>query len=213
MGRGKSLKARIRGGESASLEFKSVPPGETKLARVIASFANSSGGDLVLGVDDLGRIVGLDDPVAARRVLERALALVDPRPETRLEPYVHELKDVLVLEVQAFEDGSLCHVDEGEEQVLCFRVGKETRRVGRDVEKLVLNLRRRFAGKSARIPEAKRLVAWLWERGEAPESACAHHLNWSKHRLRKLAEALVADGFLVPARLGEGRAYQVIRRF
>ena len=190
-----------------------MPPGETKLARVIASFANSSGGDLVLGVDDLGRIVGLDDPVAARRVLERALALVDPRPETRLEPYVHELKDVLVLEVQAFEDGSLCHVDEGEEQVLCFRVGKETRRVGRDVEKLVLNLRRRFAGKSARIPEAKRLVAWLWERGEAPESACAHHLNWSKHRLRKLAEALVADGFLVPARLGEGRAYQVIRRF
>ncbi len=213
MGRGKSLKARIRGGESASLEFKSVPPGDVKLARVIASFANSAGGDLVLGVDDLGRIVGLDDPSAARHELERALERLDPPPRTRLESYVHDLKDVLVLEVDVFEDGTLCHVDEGDDEVLCFRVGKETRRVGRDVEKLVLNLRRRFAGRSARIPEARRLVAWLWERGEAPETACAHHLNWSKHRLRKLAEALVADGFLVPARLGQGRAYQAVRRF
>ncbi|MCA9321153.1 MAG: ATP-binding protein [Planctomycetes bacterium] len=205
-----NLKARIRGGESATLEFKVRSTGSEKLARVAASFANSWGGDLVVGVDDLGRLAGLDDVEGTRRDLEEAVELLNPRPITAIEHHVQDLLDAIILRVEALEFPELCRIEFTEDADLYFRIQKESRSIASDVEKMVRNLRRRC--KDQRLTdEGRRLVTWLWDKGEASEPDCANRLNFSNHRLRKLAESLIGAGYLLPCRLGQGRSYAAIR--
>lgn len=206
-----SLKSRIRGGESAVLEFKSTAPVAEKLARVVGSFANSAGGDICVGVDDAGRIVGVEDVAAEKRAVLAAAHLVEPQPELTFDEYTHELKDVLVVHVDEIEYPDHCEVVMGKERVAYFRVGKETRPVTNEVVKLMIRLRRHARGDRDLTPEGKRLVDWLWEKGEAPEAACARKLNYSSHRLRKLAESLIGGGYVLPCRMGQGRTYVAIR--
>lgn len=54
------LKRLIKKGESQSLDFKKQITHIYKIAKTIASFANSIGGTLLIGVEDNGFIVGTD---------------------------------------------------------------------------------------------------------------------------------------------------------
>jgi len=51
----------IRGGESERLELKREVPDLRAVGRAVCAFANSSGGMVVIGVDDCGGIVGVDE--------------------------------------------------------------------------------------------------------------------------------------------------------
>ena len=51
----------IRGGESERLELKREVPDLRAVGRAVCTFANSSGGMVVIGVDDCGGIVGVDE--------------------------------------------------------------------------------------------------------------------------------------------------------
>jgi hypothetical protein len=54
----------IAQGESEKVEFKSRLINENEIARVLTAFANTSGGYLLVGVDDNGLIIGLSDEEA-----------------------------------------------------------------------------------------------------------------------------------------------------
>jgi ATP-dependent DNA helicase RecG len=56
-----NLLAQIQLGESKILELKSELPQHDQIAKTIVSFANTSGGKLVLGVDDQRQVVGLNE--------------------------------------------------------------------------------------------------------------------------------------------------------
>ena len=51
--------ALAKSGESQTVEFKSQIPPQEHLARTLASFANTDGGILLIGVEDDGRITGV----------------------------------------------------------------------------------------------------------------------------------------------------------
>lgn len=51
----------IESGESETVEFKTKMPPADLVARVLAAFANTKGGVLILGVGDKGEVVGLSD--------------------------------------------------------------------------------------------------------------------------------------------------------
>lgn len=51
----------IRGGESETVEFKTNLPSGDLVAKVLAAFANTNGGILILGVGDKGEVLGLSD--------------------------------------------------------------------------------------------------------------------------------------------------------
>ena len=53
------LKNLIQTGESTHLEFKRTIPTAKKIAREIAAFANTSGGTILIGVDDNGTVPGI----------------------------------------------------------------------------------------------------------------------------------------------------------
>lgn len=73
----------VHQGEDLTLEFKSDVPRIDILSRVIAAFANSEGGTVILGVDEKGRIVGVD-PNRATEATRWAVERLDPRPQTEV---------------------------------------------------------------------------------------------------------------------------------
>jgi ATP-dependent DNA helicase RecG len=64
------LLERVAGGEDSFTEFKREIEHADAFASELIAFANSGGGQILLGVDDAGTIVGIDDP---RRAEERIL--------------------------------------------------------------------------------------------------------------------------------------------
>jgi len=204
------LRRRIRGGESATLEFKTTSPDPRRLARNLAAFANSAGGELFIGINDRGEVVGLDDLEHETGIVHEALAFIEPPLEVNIETIENQGVVVVAISVPVLGFPQLCHVVEDEEETLYFRIGAETRPVDRRVEKAVNQLRRHFGRQGAVESDGQRLLEFLWEKGEAREGICAHRLNYSSRRLRKLAERLVGAGYLIPCNLGMGRTYAAI---
>ncbi len=205
-----NLKTILRGGESATLEFKEVCPVPHRIARTIAAFANSAGGDIVVGVHDSGEVVGLADPARERSTLELALDYVEPRPEVEIKELRHDLKVVLVMTVSMIDFPTICRVDMDGEEVAYFRIGKESRGVAEEAVKIAVR-QRRYRGNNRDISaDGQKLVTWLWNSGEQKEPVCARKFNFSSHRLRKLAEDMIGAGYVLPCSLGSGRAYAAI---
>ena len=57
----KKLNRLINQGENSSVEFKSQEVHPDSMAKEIVALANTQGGTILLGVDNSGRIAGLDD--------------------------------------------------------------------------------------------------------------------------------------------------------
>ena len=205
-----TLRSRIRGGESATLEYKSKVSDPSKLARTLAAFANGAGGTVFVGVSDRGEIIGVEDREAQAAALEAALTFLDPQPEHRVEQHVHELKDVLAISIEPVEFPEFCVHDHYGEETLYFRVQAATRPVDRETERAVVRLRKHMKGERRLSETGQRLLDWLWDNGEALEGVCCRRINYSKGRLRKLMEELIGGGYVVPCNMGQGRTYVAI---
>ena len=73
------LRALIRQGEGERLEFKKKTTHPTRIARTLASLANTHGGQVLVGVDDDGRVVGVRDAEEEMFVLrDTAAHYIDP---------------------------------------------------------------------------------------------------------------------------------------
>ena len=84
-----SLRVLLSQNESESLEFKRSVPPPAKLARVLAAFANGNGDVLLLGVDE----------ARARRTIERAAEMLEPRPHLQVSSAVVDDRTLVAVEV------------------------------------------------------------------------------------------------------------------
>jgi len=81
-----NLRALIAQGEGEQLEFKTKTTHPTRISRTLASLANTRGGQVLVGVDDDGRVVGVRDAEEEKFVLREAAAhYVDPPLSLRFE--------------------------------------------------------------------------------------------------------------------------------
>ena len=69
----KEIKSLVKRGEGQQLEFKTKVKFPEKIIREMVAFANSNGGVLLIGVGDLGEIVGLRFPDEDQFDLDRAI--------------------------------------------------------------------------------------------------------------------------------------------
>jgi predicted HTH transcriptional regulator len=70
----REIKALVKGGESDSLEFKRKASFPEKIVKEIVAFANTRGGNLIIGVDDNGTIPGLRYAEEEAYAMESAIA-------------------------------------------------------------------------------------------------------------------------------------------
>lgn len=76
----RAIRELIRRGESVELELKTAVPSVLGLAQLVCGFANTSGGTIIVGVQEPDKIVGCDW-LTLSRVYERALKQLNPVPE------------------------------------------------------------------------------------------------------------------------------------
>jgi hypothetical protein len=85
------------------LEYKAVLPPARNLAQLIAAFANSRGGLIILGVNEASgevKITGLSEEFHAIGVTHKAIDLLNPKPEIQYEYVTHEGKNLYVIQVE-----------------------------------------------------------------------------------------------------------------
>lgn len=92
-----SLLQRISEGEGLHLDFKYAVTDSKKIARSLAAFANTSGGSLLLGVKDNGRIAGVNSD-EEYYMIETA-AQVFCKPEVPFDVKRWEVNGKVVLEI------------------------------------------------------------------------------------------------------------------
>lgn len=89
--------------ENEQLEYKAVLPPARSLAQMIAAFANSNGGLIILGVNEANgeiKITGLSEDFHANGVTHKAIDLLSPKPNIKYEYLSHEGKRLYVIEVE-----------------------------------------------------------------------------------------------------------------
>ncbi|MEX1191734.1 MAG: ATP-binding protein [Brumimicrobium sp.] len=95
------LKSYINEGEHQTQDFKFRVDDAQKIARTLAAFANTSGGRLLIGVKDNGKVVGVN-PEEEFHVIQGA-ASVFCKPEVDILTKIHQHDHKLVLEVNVLE--------------------------------------------------------------------------------------------------------------
>ncbi len=102
----RQLERLVSIGESQHLEFKRKVPKPQRLAKEVIAFANSGGGNLLLGVDDDGSIVGVRDADEELYSLQDALDhYCSPPLPVRLERIaISRRRDVIVVRVSASKE-------------------------------------------------------------------------------------------------------------
>jgi len=101
------LNQRIGAGENYHSEFKEKPPRPDDLAAEIVAFANSDGGEIFLGVDDHGKLVGVEGR-------DRAMQIVDNVAYHDCEPPVTVVQETIQ--------------DDGGHMIVIVHVAKGTQR-------------------------------------------------------------------------------------
>ena len=101
---------RIGQPESEQLEYKAVLPPAATIAKLISSFANATGGAIVLGVVEDGRDVlinGLSDEFRAVEITRKAIDLLSPAPTAKYGYVVHQGKRLFVIDVLKSDEAVL----------------------------------------------------------------------------------------------------------
>lgn len=96
---------QIRGGESLHVEFKANPSPAADIARTVCAFLNREGGTVFCGVDDNGKLVGIENAEQERIALERALqAAISPTALFTLSVELISGRPIIVIEVPEGKD-------------------------------------------------------------------------------------------------------------
>lgn len=99
----KNIEKIIGSPENERLEYKAVLPPARSLAQLIAAFANSEGGLIVLGVNDANgevKITGLSEDFHANGVTHKAIDLLSPKPTVRYEYITQKGKRLYAIQVE-----------------------------------------------------------------------------------------------------------------
>lgn len=89
----------IAQGQNEKVEFRAKPKKPKDLSRLIGALSNTSGGTILVGIEESGEIIGTDIK-KARRLYVDALEKLEPKPRTSFEIVNIEGKDVAVITVE-----------------------------------------------------------------------------------------------------------------
>jgi Putative DNA-binding domain len=89
--------------EGLTLEYKAVLPPSKSIARLISSFANTTGGYIILGVSDDLTVNGLSEDFHADAITYKALTLLSPQPQVHSQYIVYNGKKLYVIKIEKLD--------------------------------------------------------------------------------------------------------------
>ena len=183
--------------EGKTLEFKRDISSLKPIVKTIVAFANTAGGVIVVGRDDNGDIVGVDDPLLAEEQLASSIAdSISPRLIPNIEMVTVNDKTLLLIEV--YVSGSRPHYVRayGPAHGVFVRLGSTNRQADRE---LTEEIRRGVSGGSFDSEPMSDLSLDDIDLAAAQKTfGETRHLN--EQTLRSLRIAIPEQGRLVPTR-------------
>lgn len=196
------LRDLIAGGESSTVEFKRKFTSAEKIAKEIVAFANTVGGYVLIGVDDNGKVVGVDSEKHEMELVQIAVHTIVPHLELKVEVVEIEWKDVIVIHVpnSPYKPHRLIGEDPSErphDRKAYIRQGESSVVAGREMVRYL----------AAQHPDAppmtlsigdreRRLFTYLERHGRATVQDFAKLVNISKRRASQILVKLVRAGIL-----------------
>lgn len=180
-------------GESSQVEYKRTLSSAYRIARTLTAFANTSGGTILIGIDDDGRTVGVDSEFREMQIIERATDfLIEPPLSVTCESVRHEGRTVLVVAVPESTEKPHTAVDEHNERTIYVRQRDKsvpTQRLLIDDSEADQEL--------LQTTMVKNLIQFLRKSDSITAVRLAKLVNISAHRASKLLYDLTRQGVLL----------------
>lgn len=137
------VKILIEEGEGFQVEFKRRISSPEKIARTIISLANTKGGNILFGVDDDGKIVGVESEKSEVELIEIAAKdFIDPPITPHIDIVPFDGRDVIVCFIAESKTKPHYylgenHSEEKENSRVYIRVNDKTMMASREVVKIL----------------------------------------------------------------------------
>ncbi|WP_019986626.1 AlbA family DNA-binding domain-containing protein [Rudanella lutea] len=183
----------IAQGEGSRLEFKSTISTPARIARTLCAFANTAGGTLLIGVDDDGKISGIQSEIREMRKIEQATdLLVEPPITVSYEVVYADGRPVLVIDVPESTEKPHYAVDDQGRRTIYVRVKDKS------VPTNKLIMEQDSADKTLlQSPNVRTLVQYLRKNDYITADRLAKLINISDYRANKLLRQLTEQGLLL----------------
>lgn len=192
------VKILIEEGEGFELEFKRKVSSPLKIAKTMSSFANTSGGIILFGVDDDGTIVGIEsEKTELDLIAESAEYYCDPPVSVSIKiiPYNH--RDLIVATVGESDTKPHYVKDESNEQNVYIRVNDNSVLASKEVIKVLRDEHPNKAPLTISIGEnEKRLFDYLETHPRISVSEYSDLINVSMRRSSRILTTLVRAGVI-----------------
>jgi len=98
--RAADLEEIVRRGENDRIEFKlEISKNPEPYIKTVVAFANTSGGTIIVGVEDAGQFAGVAAEKFEERVMNQLRANCEPLPNVRVEKKIVQEKNIYLIHV------------------------------------------------------------------------------------------------------------------
>lgn len=201
---GKSTLELIQMGEGLTVEFKRTIDSPFKIAKTLASFANTSGGILLVGIADNRSTVGITSELRELQKLERACGqLIEEELLVRCKTISLGLKNILRIEVEESAEKPHYAINEKGERIIYIR----TKDKSVPTNRLMLPGEGDAAtDKLLNTKPVKNLIQYLKQNDAISDKEFAKIINVSEKRAARLMNELLETGVVM--KRGSGRTAQ-----
>ncbi|ABI40278.1 putative transcriptional regulator [Shewanella sp. MR-4] len=125
--------------KSLKHEFNAVPLAPFQVAKIIASFANTEGGTLVFGINEitsnLNEIVGLSSDYRIGEIMTEAISFISPKPEVTFDWVNIDSRRLFVIKTEKTIDevslGNQIYIREGKESKIKYNITSQGPSMGK----------------------------------------------------------------------------------
>lgn len=203
-----SLQSVIDIGENDVMEFKQILPHEKKVARVMAGFANSRGGIILVGIADDGSVEGIDDPEAVEeKTFYIAQFMCEPPVSYEFHSTMHRGRVIALIHIP--ESRCKPHRILMKGKVVSYvKVGDRVLQASKKIEKWLDQVPSK--GDRKGISKSEQAILSLFEGHQRVTiEDCRKNLNYSYRRLERLLHGLVMRGILYYHDINDDRFYSL----
>ncbi|MCF2504961.1 ATP-binding protein [Dyadobacter sp. CY107] len=203
----KSIIQIIKEGEGLTTEFKRTIDSAFKIAKTIVSFANTSGGSLLVGISDSGSILGVASELAELKKLETATGkLVEPKLTIRIKSTLLDGKKVMQVDVDESSDKPHYAVNEKDMKIIYIRMKDKSIPIPKllmqgetdaDLEKLLASR------------HIKTLIAYLREQDSVTAKVFSRIINISEKRAERMLHDLAEKQVLLKISRNKPEAFSL----
>ncbi|CAG4998785.1 hypothetical protein DYBT9275_02079 [Dyadobacter sp. CECT 9275] len=197
----------IKQGEGLTVEFKRKIDSSYKIAKTITSFANTSGGTLLVGIGDNGEILGVKSELRELQKLEKATSeLIEEKLILRFKSEALDGKQILRIEIDESTDKPHYALNEKGDRIIYIRMKDKSLPIPRlliqgegdnDTEKMLASR------------HVKTLITYLRETDYVTAKAFSRIINISEKRAQRMLNDLADKQILLKISRVKPEAYSL----